>query len=125
MQVGMIGSDRRGGCMDRRSLVGGRAYGEQCPVHDVQTFEVACGVIAAYAEGVNLLRSANAGHRVRQAQRGHDAETTTLRDPVRGRVELSLPETHEVWRRGNADFSNRALSGRRYGFGGHVERPAS
>jgi 6-phosphogluconate dehydrogenase len=56
------------------------------------------GVMAAYAEGLNILRSANLGQRERQA---HDAETTPLRDPESYRFEMNLPEIAEVWRRGS------------------------
>jgi 6-phosphogluconate dehydrogenase len=59
------------------------------------------GVMAAYAEGLNILRSANVGQRDRQAQSGHDAETTPLRDPELYRFEMNLPEIAEVWRRGS------------------------
>lgn len=59
------------------------------------------GVMAAYAEGLNILRSANVGQSDRQAQSGHDAETTPLRDPELYRFEMNLPEIAEVWRRGS------------------------
>jgi 6-phosphogluconate dehydrogenase len=59
------------------------------------------GVMAAYAEGLNILRSADVGLRDRQAQGGHDAETTPLRDPELYRFEMNLPEIAEVWRRGS------------------------
>ena len=59
------------------------------------------GVMAAYAEGLNILRSANVGQPDRQAQSGHDAETTPLRDPELYRFEMNLPEIAEVWRRGS------------------------
>ena len=59
------------------------------------------GVMAAYAEGLNILRSANLGLRDRQAQSEHDAETTPLRDPELYRFEMNLPEITEVWRRGS------------------------
>lgn len=59
------------------------------------------GVMAAYAEGLNILRSANVGQRDRQAQSGHDAETTPLRDPELYRFEMNLSEIAEVWRRGS------------------------
>ena len=55
------------------------------------------GVMAAYAEGLNILRSANEGQRNQQ----HDAETTPLRDPELYRFEMNLPEITEVWRRGS------------------------
>jgi 6-phosphogluconate dehydrogenase len=59
------------------------------------------GVMAAYAEGFNILRGANLGLRDRQAQSAHDAETTPLRDPELYRFEMDLPEIAEVWRRGS------------------------
>ena len=55
------------------------------------------GVMAAYAEGLNILRNANAGQRSEQ----HDAETTPLRDPELYRFEMNLPEITELWRRGS------------------------
>jgi 6-phosphogluconate dehydrogenase len=59
------------------------------------------GVMAAYAEGLNILRNANMGKRDRQNQPEHDAETTPLRDPEMYRFEMNLPEIAEVWRRGS------------------------
>ena len=59
------------------------------------------GVMAAYAEGLNILRNANVGRPDRRAQNGHDAETTPLRDPELYRFEMNLPEIAEVWRRGS------------------------
>ncbi len=55
------------------------------------------GVMAAYAEGLNILRHANAG----REQREVDAETTPLRDPAHYQYELDLPAVTEVWRRGS------------------------
>jgi 6-phosphogluconate dehydrogenase len=55
------------------------------------------GVMAAYAEGLGILRSANVG---RQGQTV-DAETTPLRDPRHYQYEFDLPEVAEVWRRGS------------------------
>ncbi|MGH8763383.1 MAG: phosphogluconate dehydrogenase (NAD(+)-dependent, decarboxylating) [Nitrosospira sp.] len=55
------------------------------------------GLMAAYAEGLNILHSANAGKRVREA----DAETTPMRNPEFYQYELDLPEIAEVWRRGS------------------------
>ena len=55
------------------------------------------GVMAAYAEGLNVLRNANIGLRPEQ----HDAETTPLRDPAAYRFEMNLPEITELWRRGS------------------------
>jgi 6-phosphogluconate dehydrogenase len=55
------------------------------------------GVMAAYAEGFNILRNANAG----MAKREADAETAPMTDPQFYRYELDLPEIAEVWRRGS------------------------
>lgn len=55
------------------------------------------GVMAAYAEGLNILKNANIG----MEQRSVDAETTPLRDPELYQYELNLPEVAEVWRRGS------------------------
>ncbi|MGD0891426.1 MAG: phosphogluconate dehydrogenase (NAD(+)-dependent, decarboxylating) [Terracidiphilus sp.] len=55
------------------------------------------GIMAAYAEGLSVLRSANVGKR----QQGIDAETTPLRDPEHYRYELDLKNIAEVWRRGS------------------------
>jgi 6-phosphogluconate dehydrogenase len=55
------------------------------------------GVMAAYAEGMNILESADVG------ANGHakDAETAPLRDPEYYRYDIDLPEVAEVWRRGS------------------------
>jgi 6-phosphogluconate dehydrogenase len=55
------------------------------------------GVMAAYAEGLNILRSANAGKRKQEV----DAETTPLRDPEYYQFDLNLTDVAEVWRRGS------------------------
>ena len=55
------------------------------------------GVMAAYAEGLSILRNANVGKRGRD----HDAETTPLRNPEFYQYEMNLPEITEVWRRGS------------------------
>ncbi|MES2186918.1 MAG: decarboxylating 6-phosphogluconate dehydrogenase [Pseudomonadota bacterium] len=55
------------------------------------------GIMAAYAEGLNILRHANAGKQVRE----NDAETTPLRDPQFYQFDMDLPEIAEVWRRGS------------------------
>ncbi len=55
------------------------------------------GLMAAYAEGLNILRNANIGQR----KQSSDAETTPLRDPEFYRYEMDLPEVAEVWRRGS------------------------
>lgn len=55
------------------------------------------GVMAAYAEGFNILKHANAGTK----QRDVDAETTPLREPDAYMYDLDLKEIAEVWRRGS------------------------
>ncbi len=55
------------------------------------------GVMAAYAEGLNILRNANVGKGTQTA----DAETTPLRDPEFYQYEMNLPDITEVWRRGS------------------------
>jgi 6-phosphogluconate dehydrogenase len=55
------------------------------------------GLMAAYAEGLNILRHANAGKQGRTA----DAETTPLRNPELYQYDLNLADVSEVWRRGS------------------------
>jgi 6-phosphogluconate dehydrogenase len=55
------------------------------------------GIMAAYAEGLNILRHANAG----KQQRTVDAETTPLRHPENYPYDLNLADIAEVWRRGS------------------------
>jgi 6-phosphogluconate dehydrogenase len=55
------------------------------------------GVMAAYAEGFNILKHANVGSR----DHDQDAETTPLRDPEHYRYALDLADIAEVWRRGS------------------------
>jgi len=55
------------------------------------------GVMAAYAEGLNILRHANVGRQEQQV----DAETTPLRQPELYQYDLDLAEVAEVWRRGS------------------------
>jgi 6-phosphogluconate dehydrogenase len=55
------------------------------------------GMMAAYAEGLNVLHHADVGN-VTQA---HDAETTPLRDPQYYQYNFDLPAVTEVWRRGS------------------------
>jgi len=55
------------------------------------------GLMAAYAEGMNILREANAGSKPRAA----DAETAPLRRPEFYRYDLDLPRIAELWRRGS------------------------
>jgi len=141
------------------------------------------GIMAAYAEGLGILRDANIGKK----QHEIDAETTPLRHPEHYQYELNLADVAEVWRRGSviaswlldltahalvkdpalskftgrvsdsgegrwtikaaidegvpvpvltaalyerfasrgeADFQDKLLSAMRFGFGGHLEKPA-
>ncbi|MDA8412556.1 MAG: decarboxylating 6-phosphogluconate dehydrogenase [Desulfobacteraceae bacterium] len=141
------------------------------------------GLMAAYAEGLNILQHANAGKQEREA----DAETTPLRHPEHYLYDFNLSDITELWRRGSvvsswlldlaasellanpalenfegrvsdsgegrwtniaaieegvpahvlsaalyerfssrgeADFADRVLSAMRFGFGGHLEKPA-
>jgi 6-phosphogluconate dehydrogenase len=141
------------------------------------------GLMAAYAEGLSVLRAANIGKQSHEP----DAETTPLRDPEHYQYDLDLGDIAEVWRRGSviaswlldltadalakdsnlsqfagrvsdsgegrwtikaaidegvpvpvlttalyarfasrgaADFQGKVLSAMRYGFGGHLEKPA-
>ncbi len=55
------------------------------------------GLMAAYAEGLGILRDANIGKEKHEI----DAETTPLRDPVHYQYDLNLRDVAEVWRRGS------------------------
>jgi 6-phosphogluconate dehydrogenase len=55
------------------------------------------GLMAAYAEGLGILRDANVGKRTGEI----DAETTPLRDPEHYQYDLKLQDIAEVWRRGS------------------------
>jgi 6-phosphogluconate dehydrogenase len=55
------------------------------------------GIMAAYAEGLNILKNANAG----KVQREADAETAPMEQPEYYQYDLDLPEVTEVWRRGS------------------------
>jgi 6-phosphogluconate dehydrogenase len=71
------------------------------------------GVMAAYAEGLAILRSANVGKKAHEV----DAETTPLGDPEHYQYELNLADISEVWRRGSViaswllDLTAAALAG--------------
>jgi 6-phosphogluconate dehydrogenase len=71
------------------------------------------GLMASYAEGLNILRHANVGRQ----QRTVDAETTPLREPEYYQYELNLADIAEVWRRGSViaswllDLTAEALAG--------------
>ena len=55
------------------------------------------GMMAAYAEGLNILKHANIGNQ----QETFDAETAPLREPDHYKYDLPIPEVAEVWRRGS------------------------
>ena len=55
------------------------------------------GLMAAYAEGFNILKHANVGKHTREM----DAETTPLRDPEHYQYDFNLADVAEVWRRGS------------------------
>ncbi len=71
------------------------------------------GLMAAYAEGFNLLRHANVG----QQSEGVDAETSPLREPETLRYDIDVAAVSELWRRGSVvsswllDLSANALNG--------------
>ena len=71
------------------------------------------GMMAAYAEGLNILRNANVG----KNKAAIDAETTPLRSPEFYQYDLNLADVAEVWRRGSVvaswllDLTARALAG--------------
>ncbi len=71
------------------------------------------GIMAAYAEGLNILRSANVGKQKHEI----DAETTPLRDPEHYQYDFNLTDVTEVWRRGSViaswllDLTASALAG--------------
>lgn len=82
------------------------------------------GMMAAYAEGFNLLKHANVGG----AKRETDAETTPLREPETFRYDINVAEVAELWRRGSVvsswllDLTAHALQGdaNLQNFGGKV-----
>ncbi len=55
------------------------------------------GIMAAYAEGLDVLRAANVGKQTHEV----DAETTPLREPENYQFDIDLAEVSEVWRRGS------------------------
>src|SRR5204863_281951 len=55
------------------------------------------GVMAAYAEGLNILKNANAG----KVRREMDAETAPLEHPEYYQYDMDMPQIAEVWRRGS------------------------
>ncbi|HEX4607784.1 MAG TPA: decarboxylating 6-phosphogluconate dehydrogenase [Urbifossiella sp.] len=81
------------------------------------------GMMAAYAEGLAILKHANVGNRAQT----HDAETTPLRDPEHYQYEFDVAAVSEVWRRGSVvaswllDLTAHAL-GRNPGLSGFAGR---
>ena len=71
------------------------------------------GIMAAYAEGLNMLKNANVGKHKHEI----DAETTPLRDPEHYQYDFNLTDVAEVWRRGSViaswllDLTASALTG--------------
>jgi 6-phosphogluconate dehydrogenase len=71
------------------------------------------GIMAAYAEGISILKAADAG----KTQSEIDAETTPLRDPEHYQYDFNLADISEVWRRGSViaswllDLTATALAG--------------
>jgi 6-phosphogluconate dehydrogenase len=71
------------------------------------------GLMAAYAEGLNIIRHANAG----LVKQEVDAETTPLRDHEYYKYEIDIGDVAEVWRRGSViaswllDLTSEALAG--------------
>jgi 6-phosphogluconate dehydrogenase len=55
------------------------------------------GIMAAYAEGIGILKAADAGKRQSEV----DAETTPLREPAHYQYDFNLADISEVWRRGS------------------------
>src|SRR5262245_29897234 len=104
------GRDKLGGTAERGYLHCGPTGGG----HFVKMVHngIEYGLMAAYAEGLAILRSANIGKR----EHAIDAETTPLRDPERYRYDFNLSDVAEVWRRGSVvaswllDLTATALS---------------
>jgi 6-phosphogluconate dehydrogenase len=89
------GRDKSGGTADQGYLHCGPAGAG----HFVKMVHngIEYGLMAAYAEGLNILRHANVGASDQQ----HDAETSPLRHPEHYRYDFDLGEITELWRRGS------------------------
>jgi 6-phosphogluconate dehydrogenase len=90
-----IGRDKRGGTAEQGYL----HCGPSGAGHFVKMVHngIEYGLMAAYAEGLNILRHANVGKELRET----DAETAPLRDPEFYRYDFNLTDITEVWRRGS------------------------
>ena len=89
------GRERRGGTAERGYL----HCGPNGAGHFVKMVHngIEYGLMAAYAEGLNILRHANVG----KAAHAADAETTPLRNPEYYQYDLDLADIAELWRRGS------------------------
>lgn len=89
------GRDRNGGTAEKGYL----HCGPSGAGHFVKMVHngIEYGIMAAYAEGLNILQHANAGNK----KLASDAETTPLRQPKLYQYEFCLPDVAEVWRRGS------------------------
>jgi 6-phosphogluconate dehydrogenase len=104
------GRDKRGGTAEQGYL----HCGPSGAGHFVKMIHngIEYGVMAAYAEGLSILRHANVG----KQGRAHDAETTPLRHPEHYRYDFNLPDVTELWRRGSViaswllDLTAKALA---------------
>ena len=97
-----IGNIERTPGREKLSDTAERGYlhcGPNCAGHFVKMVHngIEYGIMAAYAEGLGVLRSANAGKHAREA----DAETTPLRNPEHYQYEINVADVTEVWRRGS------------------------
>jgi 6-phosphogluconate dehydrogenase len=105
------GRDKMGGTAEEGYL----HCGESGAGHFVKMVHngIEYGLMAAYAEGMNILKHANVGNE----QRAVNAETTPLRDPEHFKYDFNLPDVAEVWRRGSVvaswllDLTAAALAG--------------
>ena len=89
------GRDKLGGTSDQGYLHCGESGGG----HFVKMVHngIEYGIMAAYAEGLGVLRGANVGKHTHEI----DAETTPLRDPEHYQYDFNLADVAEVWRRGS------------------------
>jgi 6-phosphogluconate dehydrogenase len=89
------GRDKRGGTSEHGYL----HCGPSGAGHFVKMVHngIEYGLMAAYAEGLGILHSANIGNKMHEV----DAETTPLRDPEHYQFDLNLADIAEVWRRGS------------------------
>ena len=114
---GQAGNRNPGGPIPDRQQTAGRGYlhcGPYGAGHFVKMIHngIEYGVMAAYAEGFNILRNADIGTRPREK----DAETTPLQHPEHYAYEFDVAQIAEVWRHGSVvrswllDLTARALS---------------